>query len=141
MVGDAADAPTSKAGSVVHFEAESFVPNFLAHLQGKEPTESFDGHANCFIESGGGKALLLDFNYETEPLPGKFPVPAVGPLTLLGESRFNHLGKLSFQEIYWRALIPGIPIPLAADMSLAGKDVSQLTKEDPAPSGPPIPTF
>ena len=53
----------------------------------------------------------------------------------------NHLGKLSFQEIYWRALIPGIPIPLAADMSLAGKDVSQLTKTDAAPSGPPIPTF
>ncbi len=42
-------------------------------------TGSFDGHANCFIESGDGKGLLIDFNYDTEPLPGKYPLPVVGP--------------------------------------------------------------
>ena len=127
-LGDAANLPTSKAGAVAHFSIDVFVENFLQVARGEEPTHSFDGHANCFVESGNGKALLLDFNYETEPLPG--------------ESRLNHLGKLSFQEIYWRALIPGLPIPLPADMSMIGKDASQLTVPDSAPlAGPPIPTF
>lgn len=122
VVGDAADAPTSKAGSVVHFEAESFVPNFLAHLQGKEPTESFDGHANCFIESGRGEAMLLDFNYEVEPVPGVFPIPKVGPLRLLRPSRLNHASKLAFEAVYWSMLIQGRPLPFPRDMPLAGKD-------------------
>jgi sulfide:quinone oxidoreductase len=85
-------------------------------------THSFDGHANCFVESGHGKALLLDFNYETEPLTGTFPFPKVGPMTLLGESRANHLGKLAFRHVYWNALLPGRPLGLKADLSMAGKN-------------------
>ena len=40
-----------------------------------------------FIESGFGKGLLIDFNYDTEPLPGKFPLPGVGPFSLLEETK------------------------------------------------------
>ena len=122
VVGDAADAPTSKAGSVVHFEAESFVPNFLAHLKGEPPTESFDGHANCFIESGRGEAMLLDFNYEVEPVPGVFPIPKVGPQKLLRPTRLNHASKLAFEAVYWSMLIQGRPLPFPRDMPLAGKE-------------------
>ena len=85
-------------------------------------THSFDGHANCFVESGHGKALLLDFNYDTQPLTGHFPFPKVGPMKLLGESRANHLGKLAFRHVYWNALLPGRPIGLPADMSMTGKN-------------------
>ena len=53
---------------------------------GEPMTALFDGHANCFIESGHGKALLIDFNYDTEPLPGKYPLPVVGPFSLLEET-------------------------------------------------------
>ncbi len=120
-VGDASDIPTSKAGSVAHFSVEVFVRNFLDHIAGRPMTESFDGHANCFIESGNGKGLLIDFNYDTEPLPGKYPVPRVGPLDLLKETRANHLGKLAFRWVYWNVLLPGRPIPLPAHMSMAGK--------------------
>ncbi|MGN6129450.1 MAG: type III sulfide quinone reductase, selenoprotein subtype [Nocardioidaceae bacterium] len=120
-VGDASDIPTSKAGSVAHFAVEIFVDNFLEHVEGRPMTGSFDGHANCFIETGDGKALLIDFNYDTEPLPGKFPLPKVGPLDLLKESRANHLGKLAFRHIYWNLLLPGRPIPLPAHMSMTGK--------------------
>jgi sulfide:quinone oxidoreductase len=120
-VGDANDIPTSKAGSVAHFSVDVFCDNFLEHIQGHPMTHSFDGHANCFIESGDGKAMLIDFNYDTEPLPGKFPVPGIGPLTLLGESRANHLGKVAFPWIYWNVLLPGRPLPLPAAMSMAGK--------------------
>ena len=84
-------------------------------------TASFDGHANCFIESGHKRALLIDFNYTTEPLPGKYPIPVVGPLTLLGETRLNHLGKLAFRQIYWNVLLPGYPLSVPTQMNMAGK--------------------
>ena len=120
-IGDATDAAASKAGSVAHFEADAFVPNFLAHVEGKPMPESFDGHANCFIESGDGKALLIDFNYDTEPLPGSYPLPVVGPMRLLKETRINHWGKLAFRWIYWNILLPGRRMPVPAHMSMTGK--------------------
>jgi sulfide:quinone oxidoreductase len=120
-IGDAADLPTSKAGSVAHFSVEVFADNFVDHVHGRPMVASFDGHANCFVESGDGKALLLDFNYDTEPLPGTYPVPRLGPFQLLGETRVNHWGKVAFGWAYWHLLLPGRPIPLPAHMSMAGK--------------------
>ncbi len=116
-LGDATDLPISKAGSVTHFEAEVLVDNVARFLAGEELDAGYDGHANCFIETGFHKALLIDFNYETEPLPGH-----LGPLPLLRESRLNHLGKLMFQWVYWHALLPGREIPgLGPTMPTAGK--------------------
>ena len=120
-LGDAANLPTSKAGSVAHFSVELFVDNFLAHIDGRPMARAFDGHANCFIESGNGKGLLIDFNYDTQPLPGRYPVPGVGPFTLLKESRVDHLGKLAFRWAYWHLLLRGRPMPVPAPMSMAGK--------------------
>ena len=120
-LGDANDIPASKAGSVAHFEIDIFVDNFLQHIAGKPMTHKFDGHANCFIETGGGKAMLIDFNYDTEPLPGKFPMAGVGPMSLLKESRINHVGKLAFKWVYWNMLVPGRPLPVPTLMSLSGK--------------------
>ncbi len=121
-LGDAGNLPTSKAGSVAHFSVEVFVENFVQLAAGQPMTHSFDGHANCFVESGKGKALLLDFNYETEPLTGHFPF-AVGPMSLLKATRANHVGKLAFRHVYWNVLLPGRPMPLPADMSMVGKVV------------------
>ena len=120
-LGDASDIPASKAGSVAHFSVEVFTENFLRHVRGEPMTGSFDGHANCFVESGDGKALLIDFNYDVEPLPGRYPLPGVGPFSLLKESEVNHWGKLAFRWMYWNLLLPGRPIPLPAHMSMAGK--------------------
>jgi sulfide:quinone oxidoreductase len=121
VLGDATDLPTSKAGSVAHFQSEVVVENLLRAIGGKAPEGSFDGHANCFVETGFGKALLIDFNYETQPLPGRFPLPGVGPFSLLKESRLNHLGKLGFRNLYWNALLPGRPVPVSNRMSMLGK--------------------
>lgn len=120
-LGDAADIPTSKAGSVAHFSIEQFTRNFLQHIAGKPMTHAFDGHANCFVESGHGKGMLIDFNYDVEPLPGRYPVPGIGPFTLLEESRRNHWGKLGFRWAYWHLLLRGRPMPVPALMSMAGK--------------------
>ena len=120
-IGDASNIPTSKAGSVAHFAVDVFVGNFCQHVAGQPMTGSFDGHANCFIESGDGKGLLIDFNYDTEPLTGSYPVPVLGPFGLLREKTANHWGKLAFRWMYWHVLLPGRPIPLPAHMSMAGK--------------------
>lgn len=126
VLGDATDLPTSKAGSVAHYQAELLAENLLRVIGGDAPEPSFDGHANCFIETGYGKAMLLDFNYELEPVPGKFPIPGVGPFALLRENRANHLGKLAFRWMYFNGLLPGKPMPVAPQMSMAGKDLSVL---------------
>jgi sulfide:quinone oxidoreductase len=121
-IGDATNLPTSKAGSVTHFEADVLTENIRRHLAGEPVEGEFDGHANCFIETGFRKALLIDFNYDTEPLPGRFPTPGLGPLPLLQESRLNHMGKLMFQWFYWHLLLPGRDIPgIQSQMSMAGK--------------------
>ncbi len=121
-IGDCTNLPASKAGSVAHFEAEILTENILRYIDGRELKEEFDGHANCFIETSNGKALLIDFNYTTEPVEGTFPFPGVGPLSLLKESRTNHMGKMAFRWIYWNMLIKGVHIPfVSATMSKKGK--------------------
>jgi len=121
VLGDAAAVPTSKAGSVAHFAVDCFAENFLRHVDGLAMHPSFDGHANCFIESGFGKGLLIDFNYDVEPLPGRYPLPGVGPFTLLQESEMNHWGKMMFRWMYWNILLKGQELPLPARMSMYGK--------------------
>jgi sulfide:quinone oxidoreductase len=125
-IGDASDIPASKAGSVAHFAMDLFPENFLRHVQGLPMTQKFDGHANCFIETGNGKGLLIDFNYETEPLPGKYPLPGIGPFSLLKETEMNHWGKVMFRWIYWNVLLPGKELPVPALMSLAGKQTEDV---------------
>jgi len=123
VIGDATNVPASKAGSVAHFEAEILTENIVHYIQGEALSASFDGHANCFIETGNNKALLIDFNYTYEPVSGKFPFPGIGPLGLLKESRMNHWGKLAFRWIYWNVLLKGTPIPfVSSQMSTAGKN-------------------
>ncbi len=126
-IGDATNVPASKAGSVAHFEAEILTDNILRYINGEPLKEEFDGHANCFIETGNGKALLIDFNYTHEPVEGMFPFPGVGPLKLLKESRANHMGKMAFRWIYWNMLIKGIHIPfVSATMSEKGKNYEDV---------------
>jgi len=123
VIGDAANVPASKAGSVTHFEGEVLVENVRRFLTGEPLDQSFDGHTNCFIETGFHKALLIDFNYDTEPLPGHYPA-TIG-LPLLAESRLNHLGKLMFQWFYWHGLLPGRDIPgISSAMPTAGKSLA-----------------
>ncbi len=123
-LGDATDLPSSKAGSVAHFQADVLFENIRSIIAGRAPEAKFDGHANCFIESGDGKALLIDFSYDVEPLPGHYPFPGVGPMSLLKETRLNHLGKLMFRWVYWNMLLPARPMPVGHRFSMTGKRTS-----------------
>jgi sulfide:quinone oxidoreductase len=121
VLGDASNIPASKAGAVAHFSTGTALENILAHIKGEEMPAKFDGHANCFIETGFNKASLIDFNYDVEPLPGMYPVPGIGPMSLLGESVINHWGKLGFKYLYWDILMRGWEVPLPDKLSMAGK--------------------
>ncbi len=112
-IGDCTNLPSSKAGSVAHFEADILFENFLDVIEGREPRAKFDGHANCYIESGFGKGILIDFNYDTEPLPGTF--------SLLEETQIKHYGKVMFRWMYWNLLLQGKELPVESNMSMAGK--------------------
>lgn len=121
VIGDAGNYPASKAGSVAHFQADVLQKNILDFLDDRPLSASFDGHSNCFIETGYGKGILIDFSYNVEPLPGLYPLPFIGPFSLLKESRLNHLGKLLFKWIYWNILLKGRKLPVTDHMSMSGK--------------------
>ncbi|RJR47477.1 MAG: NAD(P)/FAD-dependent oxidoreductase [Desulfobacteraceae bacterium] len=121
VIGDATNVPTSKAGAVAHYESDTLVENLLREMEGQLPKPTFDGHATCFICSGYERALLIDFNYQTEPLPGKFPFPGLGPFNLLGESTFNYYGKMMFKWVYWNMMLKGLELPLEPQFTMAGK--------------------
>ena len=121
VIGDATNLPSSKAGSVAHFQADILFENLLSYIDGRPMRAEFDGHANCYIESGFGKGILIDFNYDTEPLPCKFPLPGVGPFSLVEETRMNHYGKMMFRWMYWNLLLKGAELPIESQMMMAGK--------------------
>lgn len=121
VLGDASDIPTSKAGSVVHFASDVVYENLLSAIEGRPLKAKFDGHSNCYIETGFGKGSIIDFNYDTEPLPGTFPLPGIGPFGLLQNTKMNHYGKVLFRWIYWHILLKGKEMPIESQMTLAGK--------------------
>lgn len=121
VIGDTTNVPTSKAGSVAHYMAYTLVENLIREIDGHAPRTTFDGHATCFLASGFEKAILLDFNYKVEPLPGKFPFPGMGPFSLLQETLNNHWGKMMFRWVYWNLMMKGLDLPLEPQMNLAGK--------------------
>jgi len=121
VLGDASNIPTSKAGAVVHFASDVLFENLMSSIEGRPMNAKFDGHANCYIETGFGKGSIIDFNYDTEPLPGTFPLPGIGPFGLLQNTKFNHYGKVLFRWIYWHILLKGKELPIGPEMSMAGK--------------------
>ena len=124
VLGDASNIPTSKAGSVVHFASDVLFENLMSAIEGRPLMAKFDGHANCYIETGFGKGSIIDFNYDTEPLPGTYPLPGIGPFGLLRNTKMNHYGKVLFRWMYWHILLKDKQLPIESEMSMAGKKYS-----------------
>jgi sulfide:quinone oxidoreductase len=45
VVGDATNVPTSKAGAVAHYQADTIVNNLVREIDGQPPWPDYDGHA------------------------------------------------------------------------------------------------
>lgn len=83
--------PLPKAGVFAHNEAEVVANNLVNKITGKGKPKTFDGHGECFIEIGDGKAGFGNGNFFAEPVPEiKFHQP----------SRTLHIAKVAFEK-YW----------------------------------------
>jgi sulfide:quinone oxidoreductase len=88
--------PLPKAGVFAERQAEVVSRNIARIITGKGEPASFDGHGECFIETGGGRAGFGAGNFYAEPLP---------QVTLHPPSRRFHLGKLVFEQNWLRRRI------------------------------------
>jgi sulfide:quinone oxidoreductase len=61
--------PLPKAGVFAHREAEVVAKNIARAITGDGTPARFDGHGECFIEIGGGKAGFGGGNFYAEPTP------------------------------------------------------------------------
>lgn len=93
-LGDATDLPISKSGSTAHFEAPVVASRIASLIRGTAPRESYGGRVMCFLETGGGRATVLRFDYEHPPVP---PRP----------SRRWHWAKWMFNRLYWNTVPQG----------------------------------
>lgn len=77
--------PLPKAGVFAHREAEVVAENIAHAIAGEVQTARFDGHGDCFIETGAGKAGFGGGDFYAEPKP---------VVTLHPPSWRWHLGKV-----------------------------------------------
>jgi sulfide:quinone oxidoreductase len=77
--------PLPKAGVFAHKEAGIVAGNIAQDVAGQVPSARFDGHGECFIEVGGGKAGFGGGDFYAEPTPA---------VTLRQPGRRWHLGKV-----------------------------------------------
>lgn len=87
-VGDVADVPTSKAGSVAHYEAGVVADRIANRVRGTVPTATYDGKTVCFLEAGMDEATFIEFSYGEEP-------------NVREPSKPLHWAKLGYNESYW----------------------------------------
>ena len=87
-IGDATNLPISKSGSTAHFEAPVVASRIASLVRGGAPKTAYEGRVMCFLETGGGRATSLRFDYAHPPVP---PQP----------SRLWHWAKWAFNRAYW----------------------------------------
>lgn len=83
--------PLPKAGVFAHREAEVVAKNIIRAVTGHGAPARFDGHGECFIETGDGKAGFGGGDFYAEPRPA---------VTLHRPSRRWHLGKVWFEKAW-----------------------------------------
>jgi sulfide:quinone oxidoreductase len=83
--------PLPKAGVFAHAEAEVVVDNLVQEITGKGNPRRFDGHGECFVETGDGKAGFGRGNFYAKPAP---------QVKLWPPSRALHTGKVAYEK-YW----------------------------------------
>jgi sulfide:quinone oxidoreductase len=61
--------PLPKAGVFAHAEAEVVARNIAREITGRGDRAAFDGHGECFVETGDGRAGFGRGDFYGEPLP------------------------------------------------------------------------
>ncbi len=86
--------PLPKAGVFAHGQAEVVAHNLARSILGQGTPATFQGHGECFVEVGDGKAALGRGNFYGEPTP---------QIEMKAPGIFWHLGKVWFEKFWlWR---------------------------------------
>ncbi|NMW88197.1 TusE/DsrC/DsvC family sulfur relay protein [Mobiluncus curtisii] len=108
-IGDTADLPTSKSGSACVYQSRVLVSNLLDYMAGRSMMRRYDGHAMCIIDTGYNQATVIDRSYTVPAVTGNWFFPRLGPLSLLKQTRRNHLAKrLLF--VFYSAFMAGLRV-------------------------------
>jgi sulfide:quinone oxidoreductase len=88
--------PLPRAGVFAHAQAEVVARNIVRTVEGKAPSERFDGHGACFIETGDGRAGFGAGNFYAEPHP---------TIQMRRPGWLWHAGKVLFEkQVMWQWL-------------------------------------
>lgn len=88
--------PLPRAGVFAHRQAEAVAANIARAVVGRGRETRFDGHGECFIETGGGRAGFGAGNFYADPRPA---------VSVRRPSRIWHLGKVLLEkQILWQWL-------------------------------------
>ncbi len=79
-LGDVAGIPTSKTSAAARMQVPVAAKNLISLMEGKGPTEKYDGYAACPIVTDYGHVLLCEFDYDKKPATSF-------PFTLLDTSK------------------------------------------------------
>ena len=85
--------PLPKAGVFAHAQADVVAANIASKWSGRGNLRKFDGHGQCFLEIGDGRAGLGYGNFYGEPVP---------QVKLKAPSRWWHWSKVLFERRWLR---------------------------------------
>ena len=85
--------PLPKAGVFAHAEASVVAANIAREVTGKGEPARFNGHGECFVETGGGKAGFGKGDFYAEPAPA---------VRMRAPARRWHWGKIAFEKMWLR---------------------------------------
>ena len=63
-IGDILGVPKGKTGGSARHHGPILVDNLISVIEGKEPTEKFDGYTVCPLKTQYGEIMLAEFDYE-----------------------------------------------------------------------------
>jgi sulfide:quinone oxidoreductase len=75
--GDINGTPKGKTAATIKLSAPIVVTNLIDVIQGREPSQIFNGYTSCPLLIEEGKAMLVEFDYENNLTPS---VPLIDPL-------------------------------------------------------------
>ncbi len=111
VIGDTADLASPKTASAIHSMARTVAANIQLLDHGKALKDTFEGMTRCFVSVGKGKSIFMKFSYHEEPSHGLYPLPILGPFSMLKPTRINHLAKMSLSWVYWSFFLSNIFAP------------------------------
>jgi sulfide:quinone oxidoreductase len=102
-LGDACSTPNSKTGAAIRKQAPVVTKNLLAVMNGKDPSEKYDGYAACPFTTARNKMLLAEFDYTMKPHP---TIPLIN--TQKERRDMWYLKRWGLPFLYWNFILRGL---------------------------------